>query len=185
MKTIARHTHPYRRFQHLDEVELNRGRRRGTGAHPTHADSHHLSRPGPHMTGRMNAEGKRQVSALAGPHVHAHEGPSETHHRVTDVFERPRIEQRLARHATRAPVFGNLAFGREAEVLVEFLVRKCPKHLFVEYGYLAPFFRVFELAGVNVLEPCLPKSRLSGFLDGDDLALALKRLDLLTGSRDR
>jgi hypothetical protein len=68
----------------------------------------------------MNAERKRHMRPPAAPTARTIVNAREADHGGSNVAVTAGIEERRARSAAGAPVFGDAVVGRKAEMLVEF-----------------------------------------------------------------
>ena len=186
VQAIARHAHPDRGLERLDQSQLLDRRQRRTGPRPNRPHPHDLRRPRPHMPHRVDAERRRDMRLLVLRAVDSRrgEGADEADHVEQDVFERLRVEQRLAGAPARTPVLAHRLFADGAEILVEPLGGHLPKFVLGQDRDFRPFLGIVELVGIDPLQKRAPERGTPGALDGDALAPPLYGLDLLGAFRD-
>ena len=167
VQPVARHPHPDRRPERQDQVELDLGRRAGAGAGPDHADAALVGGPGPKLACRMDAERKRHVAQVAVPGAGDRPAAAELEIAVFHVGMGARVKERHAGRPAGAPVFGDLAARRDAELLPEIFDADLAQDFLVDDRDFGPFLRIVEPAGVDTVEPAPVVLRALGVLDGE------------------
>src|SRR5205823_6770157 len=96
---------------------------------------------------------------------------------VFHVAEAARIEERLPGDATRAPVLADTVGRRNAELVVELVVRQRAQRVLVEDRDPAPLVRILEPVEIDRLQLRAPERRAPRLLDREALALGLDAPD--------
>jgi hypothetical protein len=92
MQAVAAHAHPDRRPQPIDQFELHRRRRGGSGAGPVDGNAADRRGAREHLADRMNAERKRHMRPSAAPAVRAIINSREPDHRSGNIRVAARVE---------------------------------------------------------------------------------------------
>ena len=177
MQAVAAHAHPDGGLESLDQFELQNRRRGRPRARPVDGNAARACGPRQHLADGVNAKRKRHMRAAAAPAARAIVNARKADHGGFDIVKAARIEQRGAGRAARAPIFGNAVIGRQAEVLVEFLVVELAQSVLVEQRNFAPLVRIVEPLGIHVVEFALIERRAACLRERPPLALGLKALD--------
>src|SRR5205823_5230765 len=120
----------------------------------------------------------RDMCAIAGLGAGAIERARKGFQPVLHIAEAARIEERLARHATRAPVLLDAVCRLDAELVIELAIAERAQRLLVEDRDPTPLVCIFETVEAHLLQPRPPERRAQRLLYRVALPFGLDAADL-------